>query len=72
MTIYITGDRKRVVPAGHRDAAFGVAEADIDRLGLRAVYDEYLAAKQAPKPEDKMAPAPANKARKPRVRKEVD
>lgn len=73
MTVYITADRKRVVPAGHKDAAYGVAEADIDRLGLRAAYDDFMAPpveqKQAEPAENKMAPAPANKARRPRRRK---
>ena len=53
--LYVTADRQRFVPAGDPEAAFGVAEADIDRLGLRDAYDEFT------KPKPKAQPAPANK-----------
>ena len=54
-TLYVTADKKRFVPAGDPEAAFGVAEVDIDRLGLRDAYDEYT------KPKAKAMPKPANK-----------
>ena len=55
-TLYITADRKRFVPAGDPDAAFGVAEADIDREGLREAYEAFttLKPKAMPKPSNKM------------------
>ena len=61
-TLYVTADRKRFVPAGDPDAAFGVAPVDIDRLGLRDAYDEFN------KPKAKKMPKPADKA----VRKHAD
>lgn len=38
------------VPEGSVAAAFGVAEADIDRLGLREKLDAFLAPPPAPEP----------------------
>lgn len=55
--LYVTADRQRFVPAGDPEAAFGVAPADIDRLGLREAYEEFI----NPKPKAKAVPAPANK-----------
>jgi len=67
-TIYITADRKRVVPAGHADAAFGVAEPDLDRLGLREAYEAFIKpVEEPPKPKaikkaaNKMARRPSDK-----------
>jgi len=62
-TLYVTADRKRFVPAGDPDAAFGVAAADIDRLGLRDAYEEFIKpeAKAMPKPKDKMVRKARNK-----------
>lgn len=54
-TLYVTADKKRFVPAGDPEAAFGVAESDIDRLGLRDAYLESI------KPKAKAKPAPFNK-----------
>ena len=62
-TLYVTADKKRFVPAGDPEAAFGVAEADIDRLGLRDAYDEFTKPKKP-----KAMPKPADKA----VRKHAD
>lgn len=55
-TLYVTADKARFVPAGDPEAAFGVAEADIDRLGLRDAYDDFIKpkAKAMPKVADKM------------------
>ena len=63
-TLYITADRKRFVPAGDPDAAFGVAEADIDREGLREAYDEFTKPKAMPRSPNKMASPPLDKAYK--------
>jgi len=53
-TLYVTADRKRFVPAGDPEAAFGVAPVDIDRLGLRDAYDEFTKPKAIRKPANKM------------------
>ena len=53
-TLYVTADRKRFVPAGDPEAAFGVAPVDIDRLGLRDAYEDSTKPKKAPKPANKM------------------
>ena len=62
-TLYVTADRKRFVPAGDPEAAFGVAEADVDRLGLRDAYQEFTKpkAKAMPKPRNKMVREHADK-----------
>ena len=60
-TLYVTADRKRFVPAGDPEAAFGVAPVDVDRLGLRDAYEDFSKPKAMPKPSDKMARKPANK-----------
>ena len=63
-TKYVTADRKRFVPAGDPEAAFGVAEADIDRLGLRDAYDDFTkpkAVKAVKAAANKMAHKPTNK-----------
>jgi hypothetical protein len=59
VALFITADRKRFVPEGDPDAAFGVAPVDVDRLGLREALDAFLAPepeppKQANRPADKM------------------
>ena len=65
MTQYLTADRKRFVPAGDPDASIGVAEVDIDTLGLRDAYELFI----KPKPKavasaaNKMARKPSNKGR---------
>ena len=53
-TLYVTADRKRFVPAGDPEAAFGVAEPDIDRLGLRDAFNDFTKPKALPKPSNKM------------------
>lgn len=64
-TLYVTADGKRFVPAGDLEASFGVASVDIDKLGLRDAYDEFI----KPKPKaiskaaNKMARKPSNKGR---------
>jgi len=55
--LYVTADKMRFVPEGDPEAAFGVAESDIDRLGLREAYDEFT----KPKPAAKAMPASPNK-----------
>jgi len=64
MTVYVTADRSRVVRMDDPEAAFGVAEADIDSLGLRAALDAFEAPeqlKELPKPNDKAAKRPLTK-----------
>lgn len=64
-TLYVTADRKRFVPAGDPDAAVGIASADIDQLGLRDAYDEFIKpkSKAISKAANKMARKPSNKGR---------
>ncbi len=64
-SLFITADRKRFVWPGDPEAAFGVAAVDIDRLGLRDAYDDFIKPKPKamPKPSDKMARKPRNKGR---------
>lgn len=56
--LYVTADWQRFVSEGDPEAAFVVAPADIDRLGLRAAYEQATA--PAPEPPKK-APVAANK-----------
>jgi hypothetical protein len=59
MTVYVTADWSRVVREGDPEAAFGVSEADIDRLGLR---EKVNALEAPPEPEPpKRLPRPADK-----------
>ena len=64
-TLYVTADRKRFVPAGDPDAAIGIAPVDVDALGLRDAYEDFI----KPKPKaiskaaNKMAAKPSNKGR---------
>jgi hypothetical protein len=61
--LYITADRKRFVPEGDPDAAFGVAPVDVDRLGLREALDAFLNPPVQPEPEaPKQAKQHADKA----------
>lgn len=61
--VFLTADKERVVAADDPEAAFLLANegseipaAEVERLGLAG-------SKSAPKPADKQAEAPANKAR---------
>ena len=63
-SLYVTADWSRFVREDDPEACFGVAPADIDRLGLRAAYERFVApaAKQMPPPADKAMHKPSNKA----------
>lgn len=61
--IYVTADRQRVVREGDPEAAFGIAECDIDRLGLRPALEASQAEQSAPAPATpKRLAKPADKA----------
>lgn len=65
-TLYITADKKRFVPAGDPEAAFGIAEQHIDREGLRDAYELFIdppKLKAAKPAANKMARKPSNKGR---------
>jgi hypothetical protein len=75
MTVYVTADG-RVVPEGDPEAAYGVQEKDLGRLGLAepepAPPPEVLKSANAPEdlePEAKELPKPSDKAlRRPRTK----
>jgi hypothetical protein len=64
--LFFSSDRRRVVPEGHRDAAFlfaapgdEIPESDVERYGLKAVANTpNKAAAQSP---NKGVPLPARK-----------
>lgn len=67
--LFLTADRERVVEEGDPDAAFllaapgkQISDADAERYGLKP--KAKAEAKQADEPDNKEAPAPANKARR--------
>jgi len=67
-TYYVNADWSAFVREGSPSAAYGVSDADIDRLGLRDKLDAFLAPapepeplKQAKRPADKMLRAHADK-----------
>lgn len=60
MTLYVTADWSRFVREDDPEACFGVAPADVDRLGLRPALERFT--KMADPPADKMLDRPADKA----------
>lgn len=60
MALYVDATWTRFCDEADPAARFVVAEVDIDRLGLRVAYDEYVA--RAAPPDVKEAPKPPNKA----------
>ena len=65
-TYFVNADWTAFVPEGSTSAAFGVAETDVERLGLREQLDAFLAPepeppKQAKRAADKMVRAHQDK-----------
>jgi hypothetical protein len=59
-SLYVTADWSRFVDEGSVEARFGVAPVDIDRLGLREAYEQFVKAQR--RPADKMLRRPSDKA----------
>lgn len=61
MSLYVDVTWTRFCDESDPEARYGVAPVDIDRLGLRAAYEQYVA---PPPPPDELkeAATPPNKA----------